>query len=94
MGARYTFDPAKAAANKATHDVDFAAAGAFDWDTALVVEDDRRDYGEQRYIALGAIRGRIHVMVFTPRGGTVRLISLRKANDREIRRYEQGEAER
>jgi len=34
--------------------------------------------------------GRVHVMVFTPRGGTVRLISLRKANRREVRRYEQG----
>lgn len=91
MGVRYTFDPAKAVANRAAHGVDFAAAAAFDWETALVVEDDRRDYGERRYIALGGIRGRIHVMVFTPRGGTVRLISLRKANDREIRRYEQGE---
>ncbi|HEY1154620.1 MAG TPA: BrnT family toxin [Pseudolabrys sp.] len=91
MAVRYTFDPVKAAANRTAHGVDFAAAGAFDWETALVVEDDRRDYGERRYIALGRIRGRIHVMVFTPRGGTVRLISLRKANDREIRRYEQGE---
>lgn len=40
----------------------------FEWDTALVVEDDRYDYGETRLRAFGFIRGRLHVMVFTPRG--------------------------
>ena len=85
------FDTAKRLATLEARGLDMADAGqVFDGPT-LTVEDDRRDYGERRYIALGRIRGRIHVMVFTPRGGTVRLISLRKANDREIRRYEQGE---
>ena len=89
-GVRYTFDPAKAASNKALHGITFGDATRFEWETALVAEDTRRDYGEPRYIALGLIGTRVHVMVFTPRGESVRLISLRKANSREIARYEKG----
>ena len=89
-GLIYTFDPAKAASNKAAHGVNFADAERFDWQTALVIEDTRRDYGEKRYVALGKVGERIHAMVFSPRGDAVRLISLRKANRREIRRYEKG----
>jgi uncharacterized DUF497 family protein len=89
-GVTYSFDPAKAASNKALHGVDFADARDFDWETALVVEDVRRDYGEKRYVALGMIGERVHVMVFSPRGGAVRLISLRKANKREVKRYDEA----
>ena len=89
-GVIYSFDPAKAASNKALHGVDFADARDFDWETALVVEDVRRDYGEKRYVALGMIGERMHVMVFSPRGGAVRLISLRKANKREVKRYDEA----
>lgn len=90
-GVRYTFDPAKAASNKALlHSIAFGDATRFEWETALVAEGTRRDYGEPRYIALGLIGTRVHVMVFTPRGESVRLISLRKANSREIARYEKG----
>ena len=90
MRGLYTYDSAKAAANLAKHKVSFAEAELFDWETALVVEDDRMDYGERRYVSIGLIRGRAHVMVFTRRDTAVRLISLRKANRRESRRYEQG----
>lgn len=89
MSSRYTFDPAKAASNLEVHGVDFSAAEDFDWETSLVVEDDRADYGEQRFIAFGRIGYRVHIMVFTRRDGTVRIISLRKANKREVRRYEE-----
>jgi uncharacterized DUF497 family protein len=88
-GIRYSFDPGKAASNKAVHGVDFADARDFDWQTALVAEDDRMDYGERRFVALGLIGPRVHVMVFTYRGATVRIISLRKANRREVKRYGQ-----
>jgi uncharacterized protein len=90
MRGLYTYDSAKAAANLAKHKVSFAEAERFDWGTALVAEDDRFDYGERRFIAIGLIDARAHVMVFTRRGTRVRLISLRKANRREVRRYEQG----
>lgn len=54
---------------------------------AFIVEDRRRDYGERRYQAMGPIDGRLHVLVFTPRAGAIHVISLRKANDRELRLY-------
>jgi hypothetical protein len=89
---QYVWDDAKRAANLAVHGVDFTAAYRFDWDTAKVDPDIRRDYGEERFIATGRIGLRIHVLVFTPRGELVRVISLRKANDREMRRYEKSQA--
>jgi uncharacterized DUF497 family protein len=60
----------------------------FGWSTALVVEDDRFDYGERRYRAMGYIGDRLHVVVFTPRGDAVHVISFRKANKREVKSYE------
>lgn len=85
----YIYDSVKAAANLAKHGVLFDEAEDFDWEAALVVEDDRFDYGERRFIAIGLIDARAYVLVFSRRGSKVRLISLRKANKREIRRYEQ-----
>jgi uncharacterized DUF497 family protein len=66
----------------------FELVEEFEWDSALVVEGVRRDYGERRFQALGMIKGRLHALVFTPRAGRVHVISLRKANRREIRLYE------
>lgn len=56
---------------------------------ALIVEDIRRTYSERRFQALGYIGDRLHMLVFTPRDGKVHVISLRKANRREVGRYEQ-----
>ena len=84
---RYTFDPAKQAANVAKHGVFFAAAQAFEWETALVEVDGRHAYGESRLTAVGLIGERVHVMVFNLRETSVRIISLRRANSREVRRY-------
>jgi uncharacterized DUF497 family protein len=84
----YVWDDVKYAANVRTHKVDFAAATSFEWERSIIWEDRRRDYGERRYLALAKIDGRVHLMVFTPRSGYLRIISLRKANRREVRRYE------
>ena len=62
---------------------------AFYWSTAYVIEDTRIDYGESRRIAIGDIGGRLHVVVFTVRADRVRIIGLRKANPREVKRYDQ-----
>ena len=83
-----SFDPAKNERNIADRGTCVAAAEDFEWHTALVVEDLRKDYGEQRFQALGLIDGRLHALVFTPRASKVRVISLGKANRRETRRYE------
>lgn len=84
---RYVFDAEKLAANVAKHGVWFSAAEDFDWETAMVAVDDCQRYAETRFVAIGLIGVRLHVMVFTLRETTVRLISLRRANSREVRRY-------
>jgi hypothetical protein len=83
----YTWDERKRASNLKKHGVDFAIAADFDFATALVLHDDRKDYGEQRYRAYGAIKGRLYALVFTRRDGRARVISLRKSNAREIAAY-------
>ena len=83
-----SFDPRKNERNIAERGLSFELVEEFEWDSALVVEDVRRDYGERRFQALGMITGRLHALVFTPRAGRVHVISLRKANRREIRLYE------
>ena len=70
------------------YEVDFAEAEEFDWETALVIPDARADYGEPRYRAMGFIGRRLFALAFTPRSGTVRVVSLRKANPREVKCYE------
>lgn len=83
------FDPAKDAANQAKHGVPLAAAADFDWDTALEREDDRFDYREIRFVAIGLIGSGLHVMVFTEGSDddSVRVISLRPAEKHETRYY-------
>jgi uncharacterized DUF497 family protein len=83
-----SFDAAKNWRNIATRGISFERAMAFEWDSALVVEDTRKEYGERRFQALGLIDGRLHVSVFTPRDGKTHVVSLRKANKREVKRYE------
>jgi uncharacterized DUF497 family protein len=83
-----SFDSAKNERNVAIRGISFERAVAFEWNRALIVEDTRKDYGERRFQALGLIDGRLHVLVFTPRAGRTHVISLRKANGREVRRYE------
>lgn len=50
--------------------------------------DTRHSYGEERYQLLGKIEQRLFVVVYTPRHHAIRIISARKANQREVRRYE------
>jgi uncharacterized DUF497 family protein len=89
---QYTWHDAKRAANLRNHGTDFAIAEEFDWATALEFEDTRHDYGEGRFVAYGKIGSRLCVMIWTPRDETVRIISLRKANVREIARYEASQS--
>lgn len=83
------FDPNKDDINRHKHGISLADAALMDIDTAFVVPDDRRDYGETRFQAFGLIRGRLHVLAFTMRGAALRTISLCKANPTEVRRYGQ-----
>ena len=83
------FDPAKDATNIAKHGMSLQAAERFDWDTAFEREDDRFDYGEVWFVAMGLIGDRLHVLVFTEGAheNAVRAISLRPAEKHEVRFY-------
>ena len=85
------YDPGKDAANRVKHGIGLAVGSRVLADPARIeILDVRADYGEDRYICYGAVEGRVHVAVYTLRGGYPRFISVRKANDREIARYRAG----
>ncbi len=85
----YEWDPAKAAANLDKHGVAFDAIHDFDW-SAAVGGRDPHAHDEVRFRAYAPIDGRLHQCVYTWRGDSCRLISLRKANLREVRKYEEA----
>ncbi|MCY1276029.1 Ribonuclease toxin, BrnT, of type II toxin-antitoxin system [compost metagenome] len=85
-----SYDPGKCQRNIEARGLSFELVRELEWSSALVVEDLRRDYGERRFQVLGYIGERLHALVFTPRDGAVHVISLRKANSREVKRYEQA----
>ncbi len=84
----YEWDDDKQQIIQSKHGVDFQVVLEFEWDTALETVDDRRDYEEQRWVALELIKERLHVLVYTIRMENIRIISLRKANSREVQYYE------
>jgi uncharacterized DUF497 family protein len=86
---KFEWDEAKRSANLAKHDLDFEDLEAFDWLGSIRRIDARKDYGEKRFIALGHFRERVHSVSFTMRGEKYRIISFRKANERETKRYEE-----
>ena len=83
----YEFDPVKNESNIDKHGLSLADAGGFEWETAVVREDVRSQYAEPRFEATGYIGDRLHVVVFCLRTEVVRVISLRKANPREVKSY-------
>jgi len=83
----YEFDTAKDESNFDKHGLSLADAEGFEWETAVVHEDARKPYAEQRFEATGLIGERLHVMICCLRSNAVRVISLRKANSREVKRY-------
>jgi len=82
-----SFDPEKNARNIAERGLSFERVVELDWDTAVVVEDTRRDYGEPRLRVVACLDGRLHAVVVTPRGEDLRVISFRRASRREVRLY-------
>jgi uncharacterized DUF497 family protein len=81
----FEWDEVKRRTNLLKHGVDFADAPMFVWETAQVNYDSR--FTEARYTALGFLDDRLHAIAFTLRNERVRLISFRKANQREMRSY-------
>ena len=84
------FDPSKNARNVRSRGLSFERAVDFAFETALVAVDERVDYRETRYVAIGNLDQRLHVLCFVETEQGIRVISFRKANAREVRRYEQA----
>ena len=82
-----TFDPAKRDATLASRGLDMADAAEVFADRVLIIKDEREDYGEDRFVALGLLAGRLVACDYTDRGDMRRIILLRKANAREQSRY-------
>lgn len=81
------FDTDKREKTLAERGLDFARAGEVFAGVSVTVQDARQNYGEARYVTVGIIDGRSVVLVWTPRGEARRIISMRKANEREIAQY-------
>ncbi|MDR2244499.1 MAG: BrnT family toxin [Burkholderiales bacterium] len=84
-----TFDPAKDAENIRKRELSFERVADFDFEAAVIWQDTRKAYPETRFSALGLIGDRVHSLVFIETFQGIRVISLRKANTREVKRYEQ-----
>lgn len=80
---QYEFDPVKDQANLAKHGVSLGLANELEWDTLQSKEDDRRNYGELRVAGYALMGVRLYCVVFVDRGDVRRVISLRRANNRE-----------
>lgn len=86
---RYEWDDAKNQHNQIKHAISFELVYQANWNLAHVVADAREGYNEVRYIAYVPINNRVHIIAYTMRGDNRRIISMRKANQREVRIYEQ-----
>ena len=83
----FEFDPIKNASNQIKHGLSLEMAVELDWEAALVWVDDRFDYQETRMIALAPQTEILYCVAFVDRGAARRLISLRRANRREVKHY-------
>ena len=83
------FDASKNEANIRERGLSFELAADFDFSTAIINQDTRKAYPEVRFVAVGFLGKRLHVLCFTPATGGIRVISFRKANTREVKDYDQ-----
>ncbi len=81
------YDPQKDVINIEKHNVSLADAAFLEWELLWATEDNRSDYGERRMIGYAPIGARVYCLVFADRGDIRRVISLRKANQREVKLY-------
>ena len=86
---RITFDPVKRDKTLVERGLDFARAGEVFEGVTVTNSDKRSDYGEPRCATVGRLDERVVVVVWTPRGRARRIISMRKANEREIAKFAQ-----
>lgn len=85
----FSYDPNKNQQNIESRGLNFDQVAELDWDNAWIYEDERNEYNEIRFIAYGMLDKRLHFVCFTETKDGIRIISFRKANNREVKRYEQ-----
>lgn len=86
---KFTYDSAKNDSNFQKHGLRLSQAKLLDWDTALKWIDHRKEYGEKRWVALVLMGQRLYCVVYVESDVTIRIVSLRKANIREVVKYEE-----
>jgi uncharacterized DUF497 family protein len=86
---KFTYDSVKNDSNLRKHGLPLSDASLLDWNTALCWIDERKNYGEERHIALVPIGKRLYCVVYVESKVAKRIISLRKANNREMKIYEE-----
>jgi uncharacterized protein len=92
-GDDFEWDERKAAINFRRHKLSFLLARRVFSDAFAVIEQDlSEDYGEERFVAIGIADNVLMTVVYTERGERIRIISARKANSHEQRKYYQGQA--
>ncbi len=77
------YDPSKNARNIAERGLSFERVADFDFETAKLWQDTRKPYPEARYLSIGYLDARLHVLCFADTATGIRVISFRKANSRE-----------
>jgi uncharacterized protein len=85
---QFDFDPEKDAANRTKHGLGLSQFPGFDPGTDLTIADVRQDFGEPRYRSFGRVDGIGYMIAFTVREDRIRLISFRRAHEKEMQRYE------
>ena len=83
----FSWDETKRRSILAERGLDLSDCGEIFEGLRVDILDDRIDYGEIRFITFGLLKNRLCAVVWTQRGDTTHLISLRKANDREQKKY-------
>ncbi len=81
------FDPVKDASNQTKHGLSLDMAIELDWESALVWVDERFEYNEMRMVALAPKTATLYCVAFVDRAQARRIISLRRANRREVKHY-------
>lgn len=84
---KFGFTQLKNLSNLQKHGISLENAKLLDWSLLIFIEDERKDYGEVRFIGYAPIENRLYCIVYTERNEVIHVISLRKANSREVIRY-------
>ena len=83
----FEYDAAKSQSNRVKHGIDFVEAQAL-WDDPMLLQIPAKTLDEPRYLVIGQLAGKHWSAVITYRGSLIRLISVRRATDKEVKLYE------